>query len=77
MTLQESLVAREVDAVGPVVRDVAFDPLNVRTRFPHGGVGFFRGGLQLLPARAADSRQFSFDQEFTHGASRFGRPLGL
>ncbi len=76
MTPDESLVLGQIDAVGLVLGNITLDPLDVGPKFPQSLVRFLRSGLEFLPLSAADSRKFSFDHEFSHGASRCGRPMG-
>jgi hypothetical protein len=56
----------EIDAVGFVVGDVGFDPLNVGAEFTQHGVGFRGGGLYRLPVGAADFGKLTLDDELAH-----------
>jgi len=77
MTSDENLILGQIDAVGLVVGDVTFDPLDVGSKLTQCFVRFLCSGLEFLPLSTADSRKFPFDHEFSHGVSRYGRPKGI
>jgi hypothetical protein len=64
------LIPSQINAKSLVVRDIAFDPLDVGPELLQGRVRFLRGLAQRLSLGAADSGQLAFDDEFAHRSSR-------
>jgi hypothetical protein len=58
------LVRCDVDAVDPVVRDVAVDPLDARPEMLQHAAGFLRDGHELVGRELAGARDIALDDVF-------------
>ena len=71
MFAHRRLIRRNVDTVNLVSRDVAVQPLNLRTEIPQDAARLLRNRLQLLRLQIPGSGNFALNDKFGHA----GPPL--
>src|ERR671915_1119248 len=71
MLAHHRFIGRPIDTIDLVSRDIAVDPLDLRTHLVQDATGFLRDCLQVGGGQLAGAWELALDEELRHG----GTPL--